>query len=382
MQAKIKSYLEEQSLDGLLFIGDSVCDSDMYYISHFFTSDRFTLLAPAEKVTLLVSSMEQGRAVQESCADRVVGTSDYGIKEKLNALVNPGQAYNAVLEEFLDDNKINRLGVSQRFPASIFCSLSKKFQVSIVESPVSRWREVKNKQEIEAITVVQRACEKSMRQAINLISKSEPHGRYLKWEGQPLTSEMVRSTIEIALLMEGCEAVDTIVAGGMDAVNPHARGSGPLPANVPIVIDIFPRSKRTRYFADMTRSVVRGEADPEIVDLYDAVLDAQSAGIGAVRAGSNGKEVHSRVCQVFADHGYTEMEGRGFIHSTGHGVGLEIHERPSLSEAGDVLEAGSVVTVEPGLYYPNLGAVRLEDLVVVRSDGCDNLTRFEKKLIL
>jgi Xaa-Pro aminopeptidase len=381
MHARLKNFLQEQSLDGLLFIGDSLCDPDMYYVSQFFASDRFTLLA-AEKVTLMVSSMEQGRAIRESCADQVVSTSDYGISQKLNALGNPGPTYDAVLEEFLDDNKISRLGVSQRFPAGIFCSLSKNFQVSIVESPVSGWREVKNKREIEAICVVQRACEKSMRQAINLISKSEPNGVYLNLEGKPLTSEKVRSTIEIALLAEGCDAVDTIVAGGTDAANPHARGSGPLPANAPIVIDIFPRSKKTRYFADMTRTVVRGEADPKIIDIYDAVLDAQNTAMESLRAGAYGHEVHSKVCQAFADHGYPEKDDRGFIHSTGHGVGLEIHERPSLGEAGEVLASGSVVTVEPGLYYPDLGGIRLEDLVIVRQNGCDNLTKFERQLVL
>jgi Xaa-Pro aminopeptidase len=381
MQARLKNFLQEQGLDGLLFIGDSVCDQDMYYLSQFFASDRFTLLA-AEKVTLLVSSMEQGRAIQESCVDQVVSTSDYGIKQKLNALRNPGQAYNAVLEAFLDDNKISRLGVSQRFPAGIFSHLSKNFRVSIVESPVSRWREIKSKQEIEAIEAVQRACEKSMRQAIRLISKSEPEGRYLILEGSPLTSEKVRSAIEIALLEEGCDAIDTIVAGGTDAFNPHVRGSGPLPANAPIVIDIFPRSKKTRYFADMTRTVVRGEADPEIIDIYNAVLDAQNTAMESIRAGAYGHEVHSKVCQTFADHGYPEKNGRGFIHSTGHGVGLETHERPSLGETGEVLVSGSVVTVEPGLYYPDLGGVRLEDLVVVRPNGCDNLTKFERYLVL
>jgi len=379
MHNRMKKFLQENSLDGVLFVGDSICNPDIYYLSRFFSSDNFAILA-AEKLTMLVSSMECGRATQESRVDRVISTSDYGIKQKLMELGKSSLAYNAVLDEFLRDNDVNRIGVPHGFPAEIFLLLSKKFQVSIVENPISRWREIKSNQELEAIESVQRVCEKAMLQAISLISKSEPRGEYLNWEGQLLTSEKVKSTIDIALLMEGCEAVDTIVAGGNDAVNPHASGSGPLPAHAPIVIDIFPRSKKTRYFADMTRTVVRGEVDPEIVDLYNAVLDAQNAGISAVRAGSNGKEVHSKVCQVFADRGYPETQGCGFTHSTGHGVGLEIHERPSLGETGDALEAGMVVTVEPGLYYPDLGAVRLEDLVVVKPDGCNNLTQFEKRL--
>ena len=381
MQTKLKKYLEEQKLDGLLLVGDSICDPDMYYLTRFSAVDRFTILA-AEKVTMLVSSMELRRAMHESSADKVVSTSEYGIREKLKASGKPGEAYTAALVEFLRDYGVRRIGVPQRFPAGIFTTLSKEFQVSIVESPVSKWREVKSEQEIEAIGRVQRACEKAMHLAIDSISRSEPKGDYLYADGNPLTSEKVRSSIEISLLEEGCDAFDTIVAGGPAAANPHASGCGPLPANSPVVIDIFPRSKSSRYFADMTRTVLRGEASPEIVDIYDAVVAAQNAGIDAVRAGVDGKEVHTRVSQIFLDRGYPEGDDRGFIHSTGHGVGLEVHESPSLSEAGGVLQASSVVTVEPGLYYPDLGGVRLEDLVVVRPKGCDNLTEFERRLVV
>jgi Xaa-Pro aminopeptidase len=381
MQTKLKKYLKEQNLDGLLLIGDSICDPDMYYLTGFSAVDRFTILA-GEMVIMLVSSMELGRAKHESSADKVVSTSEYGIRELLKASGKPWEAYTAALIEFLRDLEVRRIGVPQRFPAGIFTKLSKEFQVSIVESPVSKWREVKSEQEIQAIRVVQRACEKAMSLAIDSISRSEPKGDYLYADGNPLTSEKVRSTIEISLLEEGCDAIDTIVAGGIAAANPHACGSGPIPANSPVVIDIFPRSKSSRYFADMTRTVVRGEASPEIVDIYDAVAAAQDAGINAVRAGADGKEIHSRVSQVFNDLGYPQGENSGFIHSTGHGVGLEVHESPSLSEAGEVLQAGSVVTVEPGLYYPDLGGVRLEDLVVVRKDGCDNLTEFERRFVV
>ena len=381
MQTRLKKYLEEQNLDGLLLIGDSICDPDMYYLTRFSAVDRFTILA-AEKVTMLVSSIELGRAKHESSADKVVSTTEYGIRELLKASGKPGVAYTAAMIEFLRDHGMRRIGVPQRFPAGIFTTLSKEFQVSIVESPVSKWREVKSEQEIEAIRRVQRSCEKAMRLAIDTISGSEPKGDYLYTSGNPLTSEKVRSSIEISLLEDGCDAIDTIVAGGTAAANPHACGSGPLPAHSPVVIDIFPRSKSSRYFADMTRTVVRGEASPEIVDIYDAVLAAQNVGIDAVRAGVDGKEVHTRVSQVFKDSGYPVGDSSGFIHSTGHGVGLEVHERPSLSESGEVLQAGSVVTVEPGLYYPDLGGVRLEDLVVVRPEGCDNLTMFERQLVV
>lgn len=381
MKPEMKAFLGRSNLDAFLFIGDSLCDPDMYYLSRFLASDRFTLLA-RETTSLLVSSMEKGRACKESAAAEVVSTSDYGIIEKLKASRKPDEAYLAVLREFLQDRRVKHLGVPFRFPSGIYKHLSKDFDVSVVESPVSRWRAVKTEEEIAAIREAQRACEEAMGVAVDLIRSSEPRGEVLFRQAEPLTSEQVRSKIEVCLLGRGCEAVDTIVAGGAQAVDPHARGSGPLPANEPIVIDIFPRSKHSRYFADMTRTVLRGEADREVEEMYEAVSVAQDVGLGAVRAGVSGREVHAEVVRVFQEHGYPEREGCGFTHSTGHGVGLNVHESPSLSEAGETLVEMNVVTIEPGLYYPDIGGVRLEDLVVVTAQGCENLTHFERKLVL
>lgn len=382
MVNKFKGFLEEKGLDGFLILGDSLCDADMYYLSRFFAMDRFALLATAEGITILVSGMELGRARLESTAHKVVSTSDYDIMGKLKALGQPEDAYQAALKEFLQDNGVRRLGVPMRFPAGTYCAIGDDFLVSIAESPVSSWRAIKSDAEIAAIESCQRSCEEALSVALNLISRSKPKGGILYSGGSPLTSEKVRSTIEIALLERGCEAMDTIVAGGIQAANPHARGSGTLHANAPIVLDIFPRSKTTRYFADMTRTVLKGRASQEILDMYDAVLAAQQAGLEAVRAGVPGSEVHAMVGDVFSDRGYREREGQGFTHSTGHGVGLDVHERPSLGFAKDILQEGNVVTVEPGLYYPEIGGIRIEDLVVVTDKGCRNLTVFDKNLVL
>lgn len=381
MQPKLKKFIKDQDLDALLFIGDSFCESDMYYLSRFFSFDRFAILA-SDKIVLLVSSLEQGRAVLESCADVVASTSEYGIHEKLKASERPEEAYLLALLEFLRDQEVSRIGVPRRFPAGFFYSLSKEFSIRIVESPVSNWREIKCQEEIDAIRSVQRSCELAMRSAVKLISKSKIINEKLYLGGKPLTSEKVRGAIEVALLREGCEAVDTIVAGGASAANPHARGSGALPAGGPIVIDIFPRSRSTRYFADMTRTVTKGEPDLKLIEIYQAVLEAQTAALSMLQAGADGREVHAKVCQVFDNYGFYERDKSGFIHSTGHGIGLEIHELPSISEAGSILKSGSVVTVEPGLYYPDIGGVRLEDLAVIRKGGCENLTEFEKRFVL
>jgi len=373
------AFLTDHNVDGLLFVGDSLCNSDIFYLSRFLASDRFALLVN-NGICLLVSAMEMGRAEKESSADEVLSTMHYSMKEKLKITGNFEEAYLHVLKEFLKDHNVERLGVAFDFPCRIYNYLLNEFQVAIIDSPISRWRAIKDHEEIEAIRCVQEACQDAMQLAIKLISKADPVGDNLFWKGEQLTSDRVRGLIEMKLLKKNCDAIGTIVAGGPQSADPHAQGTGSLPANAPIVIDIFPRSKKTRYFADMTRTVVRGEVNAEIKDLYDAVLDAQIAGINAIREGVSGKDVHFQVSETFNDRGYTERYRRGFMHSTGHGIGLDVHERPSLNEAGEILATNNVVTLEPGLYYPEIGGVRLEDMVVVAEKGCYNLTSFEKRL--
>ena len=190
-------------------------------------------------------------------------------------------------------------------------------------------------------------------------------------------------------MRHGCAAdAGTIVAGGVQATDPHEEGHGPLRSGEAIILDIFPVDKASRYYADMTRTVIKGEPNEELQKMYDAVLESQEAALGMIRAGVNGKDIHQKVSDVLHERGYKTLvhdqeEGTplrtGFFHGTGHGVGLEIHEAPRISLSDDELRLGDVVTVEPGLYDPQVGGVRIEDLVVVTEDGCRNLTDFPKE---
>ena len=193
------------------------------------------------------------------------------------------------------------------------------------------------------------------------------------------------------LLRRGCAADGTIVAGGPQGADPHERGHGPLKAGESIIVDIFPVDLSTRYYSDMTRTFVKGEPDDGLQEMYDAVLESQEAALSMVKAGVSGKDVHNRVAEVLHAAGYKtnvhdQEEGKplteGFFHGTGHGVGLEIHEAPRVSLAEDRLIAGDVISVEPGVYDPEIGGVRIEDLVVVTEDGCRNLTGFSKRFVI
>jgi Xaa-Pro aminopeptidase len=226
-----------------------------------------------------------------------------------------------------------------------------------------------------------------MARAEELLAAADVDDGTLVYENEPLTSERVKQEIEIELLRHGCALDETIVACGADAADPHDRGSGPLEADEAIIIDIFPRSKETGYYADMTRTFCVGEPSETIAEWYDLTLEAQEAALDAIEAGVTGSEVHDAVCDVYEEAGLPTLRAdetteTGFIHTTGHGVGLDIHEFPRVSEQDNELEAGHVVTVEPGLYDPEVGGVRIEDIVVVTEDGHENLTDYEKSLRL
>lgn len=374
--------------DAYLMVSESAHNADMYYASGFLAHDSFIYLN-SKNEKLLISDMELGRAKKESRIKDVLPTSGFGIMEKLRALKDIDAAYNGMILEFLRLENIKRIAVPYNFPVYISDIMRMDgIEVIPVKSPFRKMREVKNENEIKAIEKAQRAGEKALSEAIGTIRKATIRNGMLWNNNAPLRSEDIRATIDASLLSRGCEAPDVIVACGKGSADPHWQGEGELLAGEQIVIDFVPRSKKERYYSDMTRTVVRGTPSDEIIDMYSAVREAQEVAIRRIKAGITGNEVHNIVCDVLEARGYGTARGKtgvfteGFIHSTGHGVGLDIHEGPNLSESGKELKGGSVVTVEPGLYYKKIGGVRLEDVVVVTASGCKNLTMFEKNLVL
>jgi len=195
----------------------------------------------------------------------------------------------------------------------------------------------------------------------------------------------------VELLRHNCAADGTIAAGGPQGADPHERGHGPLKAGESIIVDIFPRDLSTRYYADMTRTFVKGEPNEGLQKMYDAVLESQEAALSMIKAGINGRDVHRKVADILHEAGYKtnvhdQEPGKplteGFFHGTGHGVGLEIHEAPRIAPVDEELIPGDVVSVEPGVYDPEVGGVRIEDLVVVNEDGCRNLTSYPKEFVV
>ncbi|NOR78049.1 MAG: M24 family metallopeptidase [Methanophagales archaeon] len=367
------------SAKALLMVSGSMHNADMYYATRFLSADPFVYLRLPHKDLLLVSQMEYERAKKESIVNEVRSSLDYGHDLKTEEFIT----------NVLHEEGITSIEVPRYF--SLFTAEElKKTGIEVVpveELIMTKEREIKGGQEIEYVRKAQRACEHAMEIAITVIKSSSVKGNCLMDNGKVLTSESVKAYIEHALIDAGCncDGGESIVACGERAADPHFAGSGPIYANQAIIIDIFPRLKLERYFADMTRTVAKGEPEKALTDMYVTVKHAQEAALALLKAGVTCKEVHNLVCDIFEERGYGTIRKRskkGFIHSTGHGVGLDIHETPSVGDNDYELRAGNVITIEPGLYDPKVGGIRLEDMVLVLKNGCENLTKLEKKLVI
>ncbi|MEM2924782.1 MAG: Xaa-Pro peptidase family protein [Methanocellales archaeon] len=379
----IAQALASEKLQAYLIISESVHNANMYYATRFTAPDPFVYIQMEKKKVLLVSHMEYERAKKESIVEDVRSLLDYGIREKLHEFKDADKALAQALKRFFEEEQIQKIGVPRDFPAYYFEELrSSGFLIVFLDKIIERAREVKTLEEIAYIEKAQFACEEAMKQAREAIKGSVEKNGILFKRDVALTSEKIRSLIEVKLAELGCSAEGTIVASGKQASDPHCTGTGFILSDSPVVIDIFPRLKKERYYADMTRTFFPGTPNRKFKEMYNSVLKAQNLALRLIKPGVTGREVHEAVCDSFAEDGYKSLRdgkiSRGFLHSTGHGIGLSVHEMPSLNEIGGDLKEGNVVTVEPGLYDPDVGGVRIEDIVVVTKNGIKNLTRFPK----
>ncbi len=370
-----------QDADALLLVGDSERSSDLFWATGFRAPDPFIYIATIDAAWVVVKDLELDRAREQVQNAEVVASSVYE-KDLSNA---PSMA--EVLAEILRERSLQHVRVPDDFPVGLADKLRQSdFELSIAAAPLFPARAIKDEREVAAIAGAQQAAEAGMQAAVDTLRAATITDGALELDGTPLTSEEVRRRIHRALLEHDCSAQHTIVAGGEQGIDPHQAGHGPLPAHAPIIIDIFPRHDPSGYFGDITRTVVRGTIREDVQRLYDTVLAAQLAALNSVCDGADGKAIHDAVVAHFDDAGYATgpRDGRvqGFFHGTGHGVGLDIHEAPSVSRRTCPLSKGHVVTIEPGLYYAGLGGVRIEDMVVVEARGHRNLTSFPKDLAL
>jgi Xaa-Pro aminopeptidase len=372
--------------ENILIYAAGESDADMLYASGFETPDPFTFVrTKTGRRHVVMSDLEIDRARKQSTAHRVHSLTELMRQAHERYGANSGMA--EVIATLLASLKIHSVAVPANFPLRMADQLRKKgVRVNAAAGSLFPQRVIKRHDEVQEIRRAMRATERGMRCAIDALRRSRIKGGYLVLKGRRLTVEIVRTMINTTVLAEGYVAMNTIVAPGQQGCDPHERGHGPLRANSPIIIDIFPRGEHSGYYADMTRTVVRGRASDFIKRLHRVVLEGQRRAMQRIRHGVNGREVHAAVDSWFVESGFeTGRQGgrmQGFFHSTGHGLGLDIHEPPRIGATDAVLKAGMVVTVEPGLYYHPHGGVRIEDTVLVTRSGVENLTRFPKYLEL
>lgn len=368
----------------ILLYAASEADADVLYATGFFAPDPFVFIRTAAGRRIFVmSDLEIDRARAQSNAHRVLSMSHYTAlaRKRLRRAPTAGD----IIAEILKDLRIRRVEVPAGFACGVADRLrSHGIRVTAADGSLFPERVRKRADEIAHIVGAMRATEAGMERAIDLLRRARIRGGWVVLDGRRLTAEDVRGAANREIFARGCVPAHTIVAPGRHGCDPHDVGSGPIRAGEPVIIDIFPRSEKTGYFADITRTVVKGAPRPRVREMYDAVLAAQRGALRAIRHGARAGDIHGGILALFEKRGFKtgKIDGRmqGFFHGTGHGLGLEIHEPPRIAMNDAVLEAGMVVTVEPGLYYAGIGGMRIEDTVLVTRTGIRNLTRFPKFL--
>ncbi len=368
--------------EAVLIIAASEQDSNLYYATRFIAPDSFIYTEIRGKKIMIMSELEVDRARKEADVDEVIPTSKIITKLRSRG-VRPTTS--EIIHFLFQERKVSEILVPGNFPIEYADELRRKgYPLKSKPDPFYEERVIKNKMEIDAITQTQRHTERAVAKAVEVLRKSKIKGRYIYFKGKRVTSEMIKQIINVSLMEADCIAAHTIISCGKQCVDPHDQGSGPLLAHESIIFDVFPRSSQTRYFADMSRTFVKGRASEKLKKMYRTVREGQEIAFRNIKEGADGMRIHDAIARRFEQVGFKtgEMGGRmqGFFHGTGHGVGLDIHEPPRISRGRDLLKAGEVVTVEPGLYYLDAGGVRIEDMVLVTKKSCINLTKFPKFL--
>ena len=362
----------------VLIVDSAEKNADLRHAFDFSTPDPIVGMIRGRERWLVVPQMEFGRASR--CADTKVVTPDMLKIPRRHRRRISGWALG-----LLRAVGVRRVTVGADFPLGVARRLEAAgVRIRVATQPLFPARAVKTPAEIAKIRAVQSAAVAAMQEAVRMIAASRVDARgFLRTGRDYLTSERVRACITRALLDRQCMGREIIVAGGVQGADPHSKGEGPLRAHEAIVIDIFPKHMDHGYWGDITRTVIKGTPGARLRGMYQAVYAAQREALRRVRAGASLPSIHRAVIREFERRGYPTdlMDGKpcGFIHGTGHGVGLDIHESPSIGVAPGRLRRGNVITIEPGLYYPDLGGVRIEDTVVVTASGFKYLATCGKR---
>jgi Xaa-Pro aminopeptidase len=369
----------------IVLIAGGEGDADFIYASGFAVESALYIRFDVGDDLLVTSPLEIDRARMQSKASKKLDFDEAGYEDH-GLFVS----YGRLAAKLLRERSLESALVSPRLQAGYLEELrAAGIEVEVDRGLFRAERRRKSADEARFIEASQRAAEAAVVEVVSQLAQADIRDGVLWLEERPLTSERLYARASLLLGEKGFMCPDMIIAGSPESAMPHFRGEGAIRAGAPVIIDIFPSSRKTHYHGDLTRTVVVGEIPEEIRKMHAATLQALDAGIESIRAGASGRDVHHSVCHVLVDRGYGTTTkgfegasaGPKMTHSTGHGVGLEVHEDPLLrGPEEEALLAGDVVTVEPGLYLMGLGGVRVEDTGMVTKDGFKNFTTLTRSL--
>ena len=369
----------------VLIYGDTIRTPELRHEVPVAIPDPFLYAEKGDRRIAILHSLEIPRVREDAPALEIMPLEQLGSDELFTRGL---QGWEVMLE--LAVRACRELGIdSATVPDTFPIGHADHLRANGVELSVERHlfdnhRRSKNETELRGIRNAQKACEAALDVSRELLRRAQPNGAGLEVDGEPLTCERLKRAIEDVFADHEVEGSDMIVAHGAQTAVGHDMGSGQIAPNEPIVFDLFPRDKATGCYADMTRTYVVGEPSEEVKEWHRLVKEALITSTAGVKPGVNGRKLFEEVCEIFHGAGYKtqlnkepgEVLQDGFFHGLGHGVGLEVHELPSMGRIGHDLIAGDVVTVEPGLYRAGYGGLRLEDLVLVTNDGNEVLTDY------
>lgn len=358
-------------------------DPDMLYAVGMHISDPFFFIDQGDKKYIFLDLREHG-VFKEHNADPSI---------ELILLESLFNEIKTIPEETSWSNKLalflvqkynfqgTPIDVSPSLPLDMADYLRSKGVSLNVKIPFSPERIKKTPEEVSYIRESLLRTQTAFKWIEEILRESKIEGETLFYRDAILTSEFLKAEADRLLLEEDMVNSDgIIISSAQQAAIPHHPGHGPIKPHQTIVCDIFPRRRSNGYFADMTRTYVKGTPSDEVLKMYEAVKASQDKGFEIIRPGITGKEAYLACAQVLLDRGFHVGDGEGFNHGLSHGLGLEVHEAPL--RGVDVFEPGNIVTVEPGLYYAKWGGIRIEDVVVVTENGCENLTKYPRELII
>jgi len=370
----------------VLIVADTVRSPELRHEVPLAVPDPFLYAEVDGKRSVVVSVLEAGRIRELGSDIEVLALEDVGIDELLKRSLD---SYAVALE--LNLNACRTLGLEGAVTPGTFPLADADYlraqgiELAADQPFFDERRRVKTEHELAGIRRACRAVEAGMAVGLEMLKSAAPSNGVLTLDGEPLTCERIKLEVERAFGEHGASAEEFIVSHGAQTAVGHDGGSGPIAYDDVILFDLFPRDRESSCYSDFTRTFALGSPSDELREYHRLAKEALDLAVAAVKPGVRGSDIHRQVCDFFHEHGHkTQLhkeEGEalqdGFFHATGHGVGLEVHERPGVGRVeSEPLVEGDVIALEPGLYRHGYGGVRLEDLILVTAGGAEVLTSF------